>query len=148
MTKENAKQLLPLIEAFINGKIIQGLVISNKIEWIDLNNPRFDAPANQYRIKPEPVIPIKIPFSIKDDLVGTIITEVTYSSNPYSHRLELVIKQGTSGIWVVNNFISYDILMKDYVWKYPFTSTYYCFYRTESDVPCLRPYIPNENITS
>ena len=53
MTREEAKQLLPIIQAYIEGKQIQQL--SNK--WKDVNELSIDCLLNNpelYRIKPEP----------------------------------------------------------------------------------------------
>lgn len=56
MTRENAKDYLPLVKAMAEGKSIQ----MKKLKadgWIDFHadeNISFDLPADQYRIKPEP----------------------------------------------------------------------------------------------
>ena len=53
MTREEAKQLLPIIQAYIEGKQIQQL--SNK--WKDVNELNINCLLNNpelYRIKPEP----------------------------------------------------------------------------------------------
>ena len=53
MTREEAKQLLPIIQAYIEGKQIQQL--SNK--WKDINELNINCLLNNpelYRIKPEP----------------------------------------------------------------------------------------------
>ena len=50
MTREEAKELLPIIQAFAEGKTIQ--VWANDT-WKDENYPFF-GPLCQYRIKPEP----------------------------------------------------------------------------------------------
>ena len=51
MTREEAKELLPIIQALSEGKTIQFL--SNG-EWIDTDNPVFARQVDNYRIKPEP----------------------------------------------------------------------------------------------
>lgn len=53
MTRDQAKRLLPIIQAFADGKTIQAACYGDK--WVDIENlssVNFDA-AN-YRIKPEP----------------------------------------------------------------------------------------------
>ena len=50
MTREEAKELLPIIEAYSKGKTIQ---IKNKDKWADLNGASFGASPDKYRIKPE-----------------------------------------------------------------------------------------------
>lgn len=50
MTKEQAKALLPFIQAFSEGKTIQ--FISNG-KWVDLDSASFMLTPERYRIKPE-----------------------------------------------------------------------------------------------
>ena len=53
MTREEAKELLPIIQAFAEGKVIQcRSIISN--EWRDFDEPAFNGLPDNYRIKPEP----------------------------------------------------------------------------------------------
>ena len=53
MTREEAKELLPIIQAFAEGKTIE---IYNNTEWQDLiiESIKFDCKPSCYRIKPEP----------------------------------------------------------------------------------------------
>ena len=58
MTRENIKQIMPIISAFAEGKVIQ---ISNEIgEWIDMTERdglpmgTLEEEPNIFRIKPEP----------------------------------------------------------------------------------------------
>ena len=53
MTREEAKELLPIIQAFAEGKTIE---IGDNIGWKDLivESPKFDCKPSCYRIKPEP----------------------------------------------------------------------------------------------
>ena len=53
MTREQAKELLPIIRAFAEGKTIE---IYNNTEWQDLiiESIKFDCKPSCYRIKPEP----------------------------------------------------------------------------------------------
>lgn len=52
MTREEAKELLPLIQGYAEGKTIQFLKIDGT--WRDMTEPNFSSPTNYYRIKPEP----------------------------------------------------------------------------------------------
>ena len=55
MTREEAKKLLPFIQAFSEGKTIQSKCITDDISlWWDVNNPTFKVDNFDYRIKPEP----------------------------------------------------------------------------------------------
>ena len=51
MTREQAKELLPIIQAFAEGKNIQFL---SDGEWHDINQADFTCYPDKYRIKPEP----------------------------------------------------------------------------------------------
>ena len=51
MTREEAKELIPIIQAFADGKTIE---FFKQGEWIELNDPDFMWSADKYRIKPEP----------------------------------------------------------------------------------------------
>lgn len=55
MTREEAKILLPIIQAFSEGKTIQSnCITSETFLWRDDNNPTFNVDDFDYRIKPEP----------------------------------------------------------------------------------------------
>lgn len=51
MDRKNAKELLPIIKAYADGKELQIKGITG--EWRDLPAPAFDNPASEYRIKPK-----------------------------------------------------------------------------------------------
>lgn len=51
MTREDAKQLLPIIQAFSDGKDVETKTGSG---WISIENMSFAGKPNNYRIKPEP----------------------------------------------------------------------------------------------
>lgn len=56
MNKQEAKELLPIIQAFADGKAIEVRSNSkyNPGEWIETTTPTFDIKSHEYRIKPEP----------------------------------------------------------------------------------------------
>lgn len=56
MTREEAKQLLPIIQAFAEGKTIQVKVTDNRwYDWKDKTDElNFESGPQRYRIKPEP----------------------------------------------------------------------------------------------
>lgn len=52
MNREQAKELLPIIQAFAEGKTVQ---FKNSFEdWIDCDNIMLNRPPKDYRIKSEP----------------------------------------------------------------------------------------------
>ena len=52
MTREEAKELLPIIQAFAEGKTIE--VLHSNGEWTESDKVYFNLPSNHYRIKEEP----------------------------------------------------------------------------------------------
>lgn len=50
MTRQRAKELLPIIQAYAEGRQVQTLIGNS---WDDISNPDFYA-YTKYRIKPEP----------------------------------------------------------------------------------------------
>ena len=54
MTREEVKEILPILQAFAEGKTIESRYIKgDKSLWYDDEDPRFDNDL-EYRIKPEP----------------------------------------------------------------------------------------------
>lgn len=51
MTREEAKEILPIIKAYAEGKTIQ---YQERGKWYNITGPCFNLPPNTYRIKPEP----------------------------------------------------------------------------------------------
>lgn len=51
MTREDAKQLLPVIQAFAEGKCVETKTGSG---WVSIGNMSFAGEPKAYRIKPEP----------------------------------------------------------------------------------------------
>ena len=52
MNRQEAKELLPIMQAFVEGKTIE--FRTNSIsKWIETTTPKFDL-LHEYRIKPEP----------------------------------------------------------------------------------------------
>ena len=52
MNKDNAREYLPLVQALAEGKTIQCRQVPGG--WTDMDRLNFNAPPNEYRIKPEP----------------------------------------------------------------------------------------------
>lgn len=64
MNKQKAKELLPIIKAFSEGKVIEFSRL-NLEEWNICENPEF-MDYNKYRIKQEPKL---VPFTFEDNLL-------------------------------------------------------------------------------
>lgn len=55
MTREEAKELIPIIQAFAEGKTIQYYdSLIDIADWEDCENPNFENSTYNFRIKPEP----------------------------------------------------------------------------------------------
>ncbi len=52
MTQEKVKELLPIIQAFAEGKTVQYRT-NNIYDWANTNSPSFNPDLWEYRIKPE-----------------------------------------------------------------------------------------------
>lgn len=65
MNRERAKELLPLMQAFAEGKTIQQYNYLTE-DWVDLESPVFTA-MDIYRIKPE-----HHPFKTKEECLATM----------------------------------------------------------------------------
>ena len=57
MTREEAKNLLPIIQAFAEGKVIE--IFDDEIGWVKKENPKFNLNPDFYRIK---LVPKYRPF--------------------------------------------------------------------------------------
>ena len=69
MTREQAKRLLPIIEAFANGDQIQTIAQVNDkgyCMWVDVDEPRFET-TSDFRIKPKRIYR---PFKNADECLG------------------------------------------------------------------------------
>lgn len=53
MTRNQAKDMLPIIQAYADGKTIQ-VNDDGDTNYMDVKNPTFTARPERYRIKPEP----------------------------------------------------------------------------------------------
>lgn len=51
MNKDNARDYLPLVQALAEGRVIEHRGSGG---WYQINNPTFQDPPSDYRIKPEP----------------------------------------------------------------------------------------------
>lgn len=68
MNREEAKQLAAIMQAYADGKTIQGLFASG--EWIDLDSPSFKYAFSTYRIKQEPKLR---PWKPEEVPVGAVV---------------------------------------------------------------------------
>ncbi len=67
MTRDRVKELLPVIEAFAAGKVVQVRV---EQRWHDAYDLEFTESADDYRIKPEPKLR---PWKVEEVPVGALV---------------------------------------------------------------------------
>lgn len=108
MTKDRAKTLLPIIEAFTKNKVIQYYDEFDNI-WINTYEPTWEN-YTKYRIKPEPKY---IPFTFED--MKNVRDKWIYFSNDTKQLMRInkytdtkVVFSNTSN----NTFYNYDDLLK------------------------------------
>lgn len=111
MTREEAKELLPTIQAFVEGKTIQR--IDDKNEWNDLCIVNFDFSPNKYRIKPEPKYR---PFKTQEECWNEMLKHQSLGWVRYDDSIIAIQNIAPEGITVNNgiktsNFYFEECLM-------------------------------------
>lgn len=104
MKKERAKEMLPILQAFSEGKVVQFYKFD---AWCDVSTEAdcyFDSPAIKWRIKPEPKLR---PWKPEEVPVGA---QVRYKTWPVGNRVLLTE--------VINNNVYMPSLSND---RCPFT---------------------------
>ena len=103
MNKERSKELLPIIEAFVNGKVIEYLFVG---EWRVATCPDW-TPGVKYRIKQEPKL---VPFTLEDKelLVNKWVVEKGYTA------IDKIIRIANDGVLAGNKAITYSKLFHSY----------------------------------
>lgn len=102
---EKAKELVKVIEAFVEGKPIQ-VHTSNKELWIDCTKPIRDWLSYQYRIKPEQEFK---PFTYENFPLVEIW--IKYKSQESDMRASLVLSVNTRGVSIYSGFLTYKSLL-------------------------------------
>ena len=111
MTRKEARDLLPLIQAYAEGKTIQR--IDDKNEWIDLCLVNFDFSPNKYRIKPEPKYR---PFKTQEECWNEMLKHQSLGWVRYDDSIIAIQNIAPEGITVNNgiktsNFYFEECLM-------------------------------------
>ena len=112
MTRKEARELLPLIQAYAEGKTIQR--IDDKNEWSDLCIVNFDFSPNKYRIKPE----LKYrPFKNDDECWQEMLKHQPFGwvKGKYSkvlYHIESIASDRV--VYAFGNHMSFDFIVKNY----------------------------------
>ena len=116
MTREEAKELLPIIKAFAEGKEIQYRTCPDK--WVDIEeNERvnFTSPPSDYRIKPKPKYR---PFKNQEECWNEMLKHQPFGwirSIATQCLLNIdYIGRHTYGIWINNSIMYFDTAFNDY----------------------------------
>ena len=104
MTREEAKEMLPIIQAWADGKIIQ---VREKGRWVELCIDDFTRSPDMYRIKPEPKYR---PFKSQEECWNEMLKHQPFGwiRNNDTQRLCNIGSIGRNNYGVViDNFILY-----------------------------------------
>lgn len=100
MNRERAKELLPVIQAFAEGKTVQFRGTVNDSMWQDdlgkWSVLEFDIEEYEYRIKPEPSL---VPYTA-EELIPFIGEKFRHKTNGYIGLLGAIQQASKSGICV------------------------------------------------
>ena len=110
MTREEAKQLLPIIQAFADGKNIQLL---DECEWHDVYETVFYGNTDKYRIKPEPKYR---PFKTKEECWEEMMKHQPFGwiKNNDTKRLRNIDSIGNSSIDIKGSTLYFDVVLNVY----------------------------------
>ena len=112
MTRKEARELLPLIQAYAEGKTIQR--IDDKNEWSDLCIVNFDYSPNKYRIKPEPKYR---PFKTQEECWQEMLKHQPFGWVKGKYSSVLYHIESIASARVVHSFgnhVSFDFGVKNY----------------------------------
>lgn len=107
MTRERAKELLPIIQAYAEGKVIQ--VQCSDYVWMSIDDPIWSS-GDKYRIAPDEEC---VPFTYddKDHIIGECIKHKVDKS------ILLITGVVTEGVFANGSIISYSDLLENWIFK-------------------------------
>ena len=111
MTREEAKEWLPIIKAFAEGKTVQ---IKVRGKWVDLCETDFSRSPDEYRIKPEPKYR---PFKNQEECWQEMLKHQPFGwiRGKYSAILYLIDSIASDReACVSGNHVSFDFIIKNY----------------------------------
>ena len=111
MNKQQAKELLPIIQAFAEGKTIE---FKNAFgNWTNCNEVLFNYPPKDYRIKPEPKYR---PFVDKEECWKEMLKHQPFGwlKAYYGHFLITGIKDTKATFGVNDNWLDIDYIFRNY----------------------------------
>lgn len=112
MNRQQAKEFLPIIQAFAEGKIIEFKSAFGK--WTACNDDAlFNCPPEDYRIKPEPKYR---PFANKYECWQEMQKHQPFGwvRSYYGQFVITTIRDREATIGSKDNFLNYDYILKNY----------------------------------
>ena len=100
MTREETKEMLPIIQAWADGKIIQ---VREKGRWVELCIDDFTRSPDRYRIKPESQYR---PFKSQEECWGEILKHECYGwvkskDNNDRRHISSIQKDDEDNVWFI-----------------------------------------------
>lgn len=112
MNRQQAKELLPIIQAFAEGKIVQ---FKNAFgNWVDCcDGALFNYPPKDYRIKPEPKYR---PFKNMEECWNEMLKHQPFGWVKSYHGQFVItaIRDSKATIGRNDNFLDYDYILESY----------------------------------
>ena len=102
MTREEARKLLPIIEAYSKGKTIQ-IWDESKSKWVDLDGAAFGASPDKYRIKSEPKYR---PFKNQEECWNEMSKHQSFG---------WVKEKASEMLYLINSISNTSIVIMDYI---------------------------------
>ena len=110
MNRNQAKEMLPIIQAFTEGKVVETKTGSG---WISIENMSFAGNPNSYRVKPEPKYR---PFANAEECWNEMEKHQPFgwvdNKKDRSHSLIAHIKTAKKGVYIngIGNYFFNDIM--------------------------------------
>lgn len=117
MDRQQAKNLLPIIQAFIEGKTIEGKRISDDAsKWSKVFFPTFNTNIFEYRIKPEPKYR---PFANREECWQEMLKHQPFGWVKTYHGQFVIteIRDGKAIIGLIglnDRLLDFDYIFKEY----------------------------------
>lgn len=115
MTRKEAKELLPILQAYADGKTIQTLMPNG--EWRDCEKPDFNCSISFYRIKPELTEDEDRPYKDTDEMIDDYKVKHNIVNNEDVMPLIWVKRKANGRKLLIIAFDEDDVGIADVGWK-------------------------------
>lgn len=114
MNRQQAKELLPIIQAFAEGKTIERKgILDNESKWCEVLLPTFNVAVSNYRIKPESKYR---PFIDNKECWNEMLKHQPFGWVKAYHGQFFItgLKTDKISFGINDNFHSYNYMFKEY----------------------------------